>query len=251
MSDDLGTETGNDIVTPDVADDDPEKEALRARIKELESHIGRQNDLHGRRLREIKQEFSSQIESLRAEIDRLQREREEAEIKARMQAMTPAERAMYEANKVRSELEQLKAQQALAIKQEQEVRVIQEILREAKEAGIDPSEIDTESAETAVISLEAARRRKLETEVKELKELLKKQQEQLKDEVVETVRAVSGSRRVPPAGSPSAPEDKLPKEVRELVDRYETAIRRRDRIEIYKVLAEANRLGVQLQYRPG
>lgn len=256
MSDELGTGMGNGdvaLLVADVEDVDVEKEELRAKVKELESHIGRQNDIHGKRISQVKDEAEARIKAVEDRLNQALAAQEERRRRVEYSAMSPAERAEYRATEAVGEVEKLRSELAAAKAREEQRELIQGILDEAKKAGIDPSKIDTSSPEMAFFSFQQAERAFLLQKVKDLESRQTVKETQLKEEVVETVRATSGGRRIAPAGSPAqGPVDKLPAEAKVLIQDFENAVKRKNRPQALAIAIQAERqFGIQLTYTPG
>jgi hypothetical protein len=255
LSDELGTAPGNGLdegVTPAVAADDDSPYA--AKIRELESHIGRQNNVHGQRLAEAR----AQIDELKASItrDREDREqerlaKEQREFDARIQAMNPSDRALAKAEAALKENQELRRQLTQRDEREQERKMLGDLVAHAKKMGMPEQELDVTSFDAAVMSFDAWERADLRRQVQELKAA----REQEKEDLVDAVRGATGARKVAsgtaPAGKVSAGGKYTP-EQQALVDRFEAACTRpKPHLPtIIKLQQEALRAGMELNWSP-
>lgn len=118
--------TSNVAVTEDPETLKAELEQARAKAKELESNIGRQNDKHGRRVKEL--------EARVREAERVIRE-------ATLAQMDPVQRKEYENRELKAELEE--------VNQERELRRLKDA---ASQKGMPVSEMDESSVDAFLIA---------------------------------------------------------------------------------------------------
>jgi len=255
MSDELGT-TGNGNVAQVVADDDDEimdPDALRLRLleektkrKELESHVGRQNDVHGKRIQAVRDELGTQLTALQGQFQNAQDKREAQMQATRFASMSPNQRAEAKAEAAYLETRQLRDELARRDTHIQESGNIQAVLAEATKRGLDTSQLDTSSYERALLSFQSLDYTKLQEQVEALTKERASETRQMREDVVETVTALSG-RRSAQTGSPSLPAgEKLPAAIQKLVAEMEVAKRKKDRVALMDIRIRGARAGYDL-----
>lgn len=230
-----------DQVADPVADEDEDDPArLRAKVKELESHIGRQNTLHGQKMDQIRDELRQFKEEQAEAIREAQRREQEAY----WASLSPAQKMVKRQEHLESEVQSLRAERDQAERRAQERDLIQDILRQAKEDGLDVDQIDTSDYTRALLSYRALENESIKADLKGWKAAQARERAQLKEDVADTVAAVSG-RRMVVTGSPSSSAEgaRLPKDIGLLMEQYQEARRRKDGPTIIRLKDQLTKAG--------
>jgi hypothetical protein len=208
MSDDLGTNAVTEISDPGTLQSLlAEKEA---EIASLKSNLGRQNDVQGRRLKELKDE----MEAFKEEARRRDQEQMARQLEARKASLSPAERAQFEARQAQEMVRSLLQEKEQERTRAQEKQLLDEVIGQAVKVGMPRDEIDTSSYDQALLSFKTWSDGALMRKLQELEDW-KKQQEQ---DLAETVRVKTGGRQVVTGSVPTrVAKDTYPPEVADLV----------------------------------
>lgn len=230
MPEDQNEELGAGFVT-----EEDEKAALQEKIRELESNIGRQNNLQGQRVASLQEE----VQALRRQQIEMNQKAQQREYNARYSSMSPAEQAKEEARQARLELENFKASIQAKEQAEADSQYIRDVQAEAKRQGFNPDDINTSSRTDAILSFNALKRA---SELKELADL----KAQIQGSVTSAVREATGQSKVATGTPALARESKEPKDVTALKNRLLAAQKERNAAKIIQVRKEAYDAGIPL-----
>ena len=254
MSDVSGTTSGNDLEDQDVAqtvaeDEDDDPVVLKRKLaeerearKKLESNIGRQNDIHGKRLKEK----DDRVDALERQLRELREAQERNLIEAKRSQLSPTERVQFDSDIYKTKTE--------ALEQELEnVKLLGQVRAEAQKLGMPLDDLDERSPQHALISIEEWKQRERDRELQDLKkelQELKKDRTRVVEEVTDAVRGATGARTATTGSLSTPPPPKLTAEQQSYVDRFNEAVRRKDKAKMFSIKSEAALKGIILEYDP-